>query len=87
MREGDNSYVVAGSLELAGIDDLFGVRLDDEEATTIGGLVTKLLGRIPRPGEVVVEDGLRFEVLKSTDRLVETLRISRVHPVGNRQSA
>lgn len=87
VREGEDSYIVAGSLDLGRIDDLFGVRLDDQEATTIGGLVTKLLGRIPHPGEIVVEDGLRFEVLKSTDRLVESLRVSRAHPVGNRQSA
>jgi CBS domain containing-hemolysin-like protein len=87
VREGENSYIVPGSLDLDRLDDLFGVRLEDQEATTIGGLVTELLGHIPRPGEVVVEDGLRFEVLKSTDRVVESLRVSRVQPVGNRQSA
>jgi len=29
------------------------------------------------PGEVVEEDGLRFEVLASTDRRIERLRVSR----------
>jgi CBS domain containing-hemolysin-like protein len=31
-------------------------------------------------GEVVEEEGLRFEVLSSTDRLIERLRISRMQP-------
>jgi CBS domain containing-hemolysin-like protein len=58
------------------LDDLFGVKPEGHEATTVAGLVTELLGRIPHPGEVVQEDGLRFEVLESTDRLIERLRIS-----------
>jgi putative hemolysin len=46
------------------------------EATTLGGLVSELAGHIPLPGEVVEEDGLRLEVLASTDRRVETVRVS-----------
>jgi CBS domain containing-hemolysin-like protein len=35
-----------------------------------------MAGRIPQKGEVIEEDGLRFEVLESTDRRVERVRIS-----------
>jgi CBS domain containing-hemolysin-like protein len=49
------------------------------EATTVAGLVSEVAGRIPMPGEVVEEDGLRFEVLASTDRRIERLRVSRRH--------
>ena len=45
------------------------------EATTLGGLVSEIAGHIPRPGEVVEEDGLRLEVLASTDRKVERVRV------------
>ena len=45
------------------------------EATTLGGLVSEIAGHIPLPGEVVAEDGLRMEVLASTDRKVERLRV------------
>jgi CBS domain containing-hemolysin-like protein len=47
----------------------------DYEATTIGGLVSEIAGHIPLAGEVVAEDGLRLEVLASTDRKVERVRI------------
>jgi CBS domain containing-hemolysin-like protein len=45
------------------------------EATTVGGLVTEMAGHIPLPGEVVAAAGLRFEVLASTSRRVERLRV------------
>ncbi len=48
------------------------------EATTLGGLVSEIAGHIPLPGEVVSEDGLRLEVLASTDRKVERLRVGLV---------
>ena len=46
------------------------------EATTIGGLVSEIAGHIPLPGEVVEGDGLRLEVLASTDRKVDRVRVS-----------
>jgi CBS domain containing-hemolysin-like protein len=46
------------------------------ESTTLGGLVSELAGHIPLPGEVVEEDGLRLEVLASTDRRVERIRVA-----------
>jgi putative hemolysin len=76
VRENANTYIVPGSLDVDRLDDLFGVKPEDTDATTVAGLVSELLGRIPKPGEVVDDDGLRFEVLQSTDRRVERLRIT-----------
>ncbi len=77
VRENDNSYVVPGSMDVDRLDEFFGVRPEGHEATTIAGLVSEVAGRIPRPGDVVEEDGLRFEVLESTDRRVERVRVLR----------
>ncbi len=46
------------------------------EATTLGGLVSEIAGHIPLPGEVVEQSGLRMEVLASTDRRIDRLRVS-----------
>jgi len=47
------------------------------EATTLGGLVSEIEGRIPQTGESLVLEpvGLRIEVSASTDRRVERLRV------------
>jgi putative hemolysin len=48
------------------------------EATTVGGLVSEIAGHIPQPGEVVEGKLLRFEVLESSDRKVERVRVGLV---------
>jgi len=80
VREGDQAYVVSGNMDIDRLAELFGVRPEEREATTIAGLVSELAGRIPKRGEAVEEDGLRFEVLDATDRKVERVRITAVEP-------
>jgi putative hemolysin len=62
-------------------DDPTALRLPEHyESTTLGGLVSEIAGHIPLPGEVVVEDGLRLEVLASTDRRIDRIRVSLTDP-------
>jgi putative hemolysin len=80
VRESDRSYVVPGNLDVDLLDELFGVRPEGRESATIAGLVSELAGRIPKKGEVIEDDTLKFEVLDSTDRKVERVRITAVEP-------
>jgi CBS domain containing-hemolysin-like protein len=80
VRENDNSYVVPGNMDVDRLDELFGIRPEGRESSTIAGLVSELAGRIPKRGEVIEDDGLKFEVLDSTDRKVERVRITAVEP-------
>lgn len=52
---------------------------DEYESTTLGGLVSEMAGHIPVAGEVVKQDGLRVEVLSSTDRRIGRVRVSLAH--------
>jgi CBS domain containing-hemolysin-like protein len=76
VRENDNSYIVSGKMDVDRLVELFGIRPEGRESATVAGLVSELAGRIPRKGEVVEDDGLRFEVLESTERRVDRVRIS-----------
>jgi putative hemolysin len=80
VRENDHTYVVPGNMDVDHLDELFGIRPEGKEAATVAGLVSELAGRIPQKGEVVEDDGLRFEVMESTDRRVERVRITAVEP-------
>jgi len=83
VREPDGVWVVPGSFPVNQLADLFGesdglTGLDNlYEATTMGGLVSEVEGRIPLAGEVVLLEpiGLRMEVVASTDRKVERVRV------------
>jgi putative hemolysin len=80
QREPNGVWVVSGSFPVNQLAELFGVDVepgDGYEATTLGGLVSEIEGRIPLAGEVVLLEpiGLRMEVVASTDRRVERLRV------------
>jgi len=80
VREGDRTYIVSGGMDVDRLSELFGARPEGRESATVAGLVSELAGHIPRKGEIVADDGLRFEVLESTDRRVERVRITSVQP-------
>ena len=80
VREGERSFVVSGGTDVDRLGELFGTKPEGKESATVAGLVSKLAGHIPRKGEIIEGDGLRFEVLESTDRKVERVRISTVQP-------
>jgi len=80
VRESDSSYVVRGNVDVDRLSELFGIRPEGKESSTVAGLVSELAGRIPQTGEVIEDDGLRFEVLESTGRRVERVRISVAQP-------
>lgn len=79
-REESGAWVVSGEFSVNQLGDLFGEELPldgDFEATSVGGLVSEIEGRIPLVGEVVLVEniGLRLEVVASTDRRVERVRV------------
>ncbi len=78
VREGDHAFIVSGGMDVDRLVELFGTRPEGRESATVAGLVSELAGHIPRKGEIVEDDGLRFEVLKSTDRKVEQVRAARL---------
>jgi CBS domain containing-hemolysin-like protein len=83
QREAGGVWLVPGSFPVDQLPDLFGEQAgladlgETYEATTLGGLVSEIEGRIPLPGEVVLLEsvGMRMEIVASTDRLVERLRV------------
>ena len=76
IRESETSYIVPGNVDIDRLDELFGIRLGEVESTTVSGLITEVAGHIPSVGEIVEQERLRFEVLESTNRRVERVRVS-----------
>ena len=80
VKEESGAWVVPGSFPADQLGALLGepVELDEEyESATVGGLVSEIEGRIPHAGEVLVLEsiGLRLEVVASTARKVEQVRV------------
>src|SRR5580698_7825721 len=78
VREPGGALVIRGSVQLEKVSELFGVQLDSgmqhSAATTIAGLLNSVAGHVPRTGEVIDADGLRFEVIEANQRKVLRVR-------------
>ena len=78
QAEADGVWLVPGGFDVDRLEELAGVDWEPEEhyeSQTVGGLVSEVAGRIPLAGEVVEVGRLRLEVVASTDRLVERVRV------------
>jgi len=78
VAEADGRYRVKALAEISAINATFGTELADKEFDTIGGLITDELGRVPRRGDAIELDGLRFEVLRADARQAHLLQVSRL---------
>jgi len=77
-------YVVSGNFGLDRLEELLDFRPAGEpESTTVGGLVTEWLGRVPHAGETVERQGIRIEVLASNDLRVEQVRVSKAEQMNH----
>ena len=68
-----------GGFDVDRLEELVGADWQPEEsyeAQTVGGLVSEADGRIPHAGEVVEVGKLRIEVVASSDRRVEMVRVT-----------
>jgi putative hemolysin len=83
----DGSWRVDGRVHLHDLEELLGVEIEEEEYETVGGLVFGILGHVPRVGDVVEADGLRFQVEGADHRRARRVRVSkRVEGEGARLS-
>ncbi|MFT4306100.1 MAG: hemolysin family protein [Microbacterium sp.] len=53
-------FRISARLGLDEVGDLFGVELYDEDVDSIGGLLGKVLGRVPQPGDTVRHEGIEI---------------------------
>ncbi len=77
----DGGVRVSSRYPVDDLDEIFAdVSLVEDEVDSVGGLMAKLLGRVPIPGSSVQIDGLRFEAEAPTGRRnrVGTVVIRRV---------
>ena len=79
--EAEGGYFdVLGSTEIDKIERLFGVEIDDEDFTTIAGLVTSEAGYVPKTGERLELRGMEFEILRADEKRVNLLRVRKAEP-------
>ena len=79
----DGSYDVLGSTEVGKIERLLDLEIEDDDFTTIAGLVINESGCVPRAGTQLSFRGLDVEVLEADERRVSRLRLRRASENGD----
>ena len=80
IPEANGRFRVKAQTEIADFNAHFGTSFENEEFHTVGGLVLKAFGRLPKRGEATTLGGFRFRVLRADSRRLHTLQVERVAP-------
>lgn len=73
------SYRLKGYCKLKSINNQFGTKLIDERVETIGGYITKSLGRVPINGEILQFQNLKIEIISADSRKINLLLLKIIH--------
>ncbi|TXF10622.1 HlyC/CorC family transporter [Pelomicrobium methylotrophicum] len=78
IRDKDGRFRVKATTEIQDFNAALGTQFSDEEYDTVGGLVLSLFGRLPKRGESVSADGVRFQILRADSRRLHSLLVERL---------
>ena len=77
--------IISGSTNVGELNERFGLDVPDDDATTIGGFVFGILGRLPQTGDRVIAGGAIFTVKSMEGRKIDTLAVD-LHTLGDRRA-
>ena len=75
--DGGNYFDVLGSTEIHKIERIFDTEIEDDDFSTIAGMVTSEAGYVPKTGEKLTIRGLDIEILKADEKRINLLRLKR----------
>jgi putative hemolysin len=71
----DGYYDVLGSTDIDKIERIFDIEIEDDDFTTIAGLVTSEAGYVPKVKEKLYCRGLEVQILKADEKKIHLLRL------------
>ena len=83
----DGYWDVLGSTEIDKIERIFGTDLEDEDYTTIAGLVTSEAGYVPKVGEKLSLRGLAVEIIKADEKKLHLIRLRKAEDSDTNRKA
>lgn len=75
-----NYYSIKAITPIEEFNEFFNVNLKDDEFDTIGGLVSKSFGHLPKRGETITIEGIPFTVLRANNRRIQLLQTTFTPP-------
>ena len=77
IADGTGKFRIKADTEIADFNAALGSDFSDEECDTVGGLVLKAAGRLPKCGDSIHLGGFTFTVLRADSRRLHMLMVER----------
>ncbi len=77
IPDGAGNWRVKAATEIADFNEALGTSFSDEEYDTVGGLVLKAAGQLPKRGDHIAIGGFTFTVLRADSRRLHSLLVER----------
>lgn len=78
IQESDDRYRVKAITEIDNFNEALATNFSKEDCDTIGGLVIKEFGRLPKHNESVIIGNLKFVVLRADSRRLHILQVEKI---------
>lgn len=76
IKEHENGkFVIKGHISVADFNEHFNLGLNEDLSESLGGLITKVNGRLPKPGESVIIDHHNFAILNADNRRIKLVEL------------
>ncbi len=75
FRRNDHEYMIKALTPIEEFDDYFQTQLATDEYDTLGGFIVSQLEHMPKKGETLVVDKMRFEVIRADTRRVHLIKL------------
>jgi len=79
---GQGNYSVRALTPIEAFNEYLGAEFPDDEFDTIGGVVMKDLGHMPKPGEKIEIDGFLFKILAADSRRIHLMQVTLAETAG-----
>ena len=75
LRRSDKEYMIKALTPIEEFDEYFSTQLTTDEYDTVGGFIVSQLEHMPKKGELLEVDKMRFEVIRADTRRVHLVKL------------
>ncbi len=73
-----NEYIVNTRMDLDDFSEYFNMTIDEDDISTVSGLILKNADRIPKVGEEIKYKNLEFKILEGTRRKINKVKVKKI---------
>jgi len=87
VKHSETRYTAKALTPIDVFNEQFGVDIPDDEFDTLGGMLIRQFGRLPKRGEMAAVNGFKFKVLRADSRRIYLVQINLVSSEQPKQDA